>query len=460
MERKEQVERMCAMDDDLQRNEAFYQLFCEEHRLRGRVGRVEFLTTMKALAPYLTTPCRILDFGAGTGAYSIPLAQMGHQVTALEPAPRNRMLLEGAREQLDHPERLQIYPMSSKNLKEIKEGSFDLVLLLGPLYHLTRDVDQFEALMEARRLARDGASFFINFINHDMIPITETLSNPQWFLQPSFHRETLRLENRPFNFCTLDEARHIVSTAGLRIEKVVGVDGFSEVLATQIQVMDEEAYETYLAWHDSRCERPELLGASNHLLFVATQTESVAIRYAKDPLIQRLIQEGMSARQPFLGFLPTECLQGKRLTLRLDRTVPGNPEKKWLPAYHFSILKEAAAVGTIDLRIGFTPALLYCGHIGYSVDEAYRGHSYAVEACHLLRDLASAHGLRHLYITNAFTNQASRRVCEKLGAEFMGTVLLPEDIIQNNGIGPLQNIYRWSLEEATSEENSPRSEKE
>ena len=57
--------------------ETYYNTFSEEERLLSQHGQVEYLTTMKYIHEYLpeTNNARILEIGAGTGRYSIPLAQ-------------------------------------------------------------------------------------------------------------------------------------------------------------------------------------------------------------------------------------------------------------------------------------------------------------------------------------------------------------------------------------------------
>jgi len=48
-------------------------------------------------------PCRILEVGAGTGALSLPLARLGHRVTALDISPRmlDRLRAKAAEERLE-----------------------------------------------------------------------------------------------------------------------------------------------------------------------------------------------------------------------------------------------------------------------------------------------------------------------------------------------------------------------
>lgn len=130
---------------------------------------------------------------------------------------------------------------------------------------------------------------------------------------------------------------------------------------------------------------------------------------------------------------------------------PAEPEKQYVPAYHFEIRRSASQsnpgerVGQICLRIGYTNGLYYGGQIGYSVDEAHRGNGYAGRACKLLAPVIKAHGMQAVLITNNHTNRASQRVCEKLGAKLLRVARLPEwsDLYQAGQ--RFENIYIWEV---------------
>ena len=129
-----------------------------------------------------------------------------------------------------------------------------------------------------------------------------------------------------------------------------------------------------------------------------------------------------------MQFLNTEFLQDGEIKLVTDRLSEGNPERNWVPAYHFHICDlQGSIMGACDLRIGYTEGLYYGGHIGYCISEEYQGHHYAAKACKLLFSLARMHGMSYLYITCNPDNLASRKTCEYLQGEFLGVVELPED---------------------------------
>ena len=147
----------------------------------------------------------------------------------------------------------------------------------------------------------------------------------------------------------------------------------------------------------------------------------------------------------FNGFIDVAALNDGEIFLVCVEKQPANPEKKHVPGYNFAICKDGEKIGEIRLRIGYTDGLYYSGQIGYGVDEAHRGKGYVVRACKLVANIAKAHGMEKLLITTASTNDASKRVCEKLGAKLVKMVRLPEWTDSYKNGQRFQNIFEWSI---------------
>ena len=104
--------------------------------------------------------------------------------------------------------------------------------------------------------------------------------------------------------------------------------------------------------------------------------------------------------------------------------------------------------GSISLRIGSSNDLqMYLGNLGYNVYPAARGNHYAERACRLLMSLARRHGMREVWITCNPDNMASRKTCERLGAEYLETVSLPSDHILYQRGERTKCRYRLELDE-------------
>ena len=127
-------------------------------------------------------------------------------------------------------------------------------------------------------------------------------------------------------------------------------------------------------------------------------------------------------------FKDFDFLTDGEIDLRIEEKSPASDEKGYVPAYKYRITLHNSedSIGNIDIRIGYNENTYYGGHIGYGIDEAYRGKSYASKACRIIKQVAIAHGMDRLIITCNPDNWASRRTCEKAGLKLKEIADLPQ----------------------------------
>ena len=104
-------------------------------------------------------------------------------------------------------------------------------------------------------------------------------------------------------------------------------------------------------------------------------------------------------------------------------------------------------IGQISYRNGESRCIYYFGHIGYHIDEPYRGHHYARRACLLLRDEILLGGKQSAVITCDPDNGPSRQACIRLGCLFDGETDVPEDLQKKYDISARKCRYIWLLAE-------------
>ena len=104
------------------------------------------------------------------------------------------------------------------------------------------------------------------------------------------------------------------------------------------------------------------------------------------------------------------------------------PDIRWgtVPAYDFRIRIDNQIVGQVNLRVGLTDhIMLYAGNLGYKVDPPYRGRQLAARAINLLVPVARHHQMSELWICCNPENWASRKTCERVGAELVEIIEVP-----------------------------------
>ncbi len=130
----------------------------EDDRLRRGAGRVELLRTQELIRRHLPgAGLRILDVGGASGAHAEWLAADGHQVHVVDPVPLHVEQATELGQRAGAPFTAELG--DARRLHQPDE-SVDVVLLLGPLYHLVERADRLAALAEAGRVVCPGGLVF------------------------------------------------------------------------------------------------------------------------------------------------------------------------------------------------------------------------------------------------------------------------------------------------------------
>lgn len=101
-------------------------------------------------------------------------------------------------------------------------------------------------------------------------------------------------------------------------------------------------------------------------------------------------------------FMDPGELVDNELQLALDDFHLADETRGLVPHYRFRMLHRLTRtyMGNISLRLSSIPAIeLYAGHIGYGVEEIFRGHHYAARSVLLLLPHARKHGISPIWIT-------------------------------------------------------------
>ncbi len=259
-------EQLAKIENESERVNRTYDIFNEDARLNhSKAARVEFLTTVHYIEKYLKDGDKILDIGAGAGEYSLYFARKGYEVSALELADAN---IAAFKKKIMPEDRIDLVQGNALDLSHYGDKSFDIVLLFGPLYHLQSNEDKLKCIEEAKRVCKDSGKIFFAFISNDFVFLTEFGYDINYFSNGDYDKKTFKLNDFPFVFHTVGAARKLLTNGGVKIIHEVASDGASELLAARINEMGDEDYAQYLRYHFYICEKPELLGMTNHLLFV------------------------------------------------------------------------------------------------------------------------------------------------------------------------------------------------
>ena len=251
--------------------EQFYANYDEDGRLRSKHGMVEFLTTLRYINKYLQPGMRILEIGAATGRYSHELACRGYAVDAVELVQSNiDIFIKNTQE----GEKIRIRQGDARDLSFLADNTYDVTLLLGPMYHLFTREDQHIALSEAIRVTKPGGIVYVAYCGNEATMV-------QFVFQRGMIREeryrnlidpvTFKASSDPaelFELYRKEEIDALIVPFCVERLHYVGTDLATNYMREAVDTMEDEIFNLYLQYHFAICERPDLVGASHHILDV------------------------------------------------------------------------------------------------------------------------------------------------------------------------------------------------
>ena len=250
--------------------EEYYNAYDEEGRLLSRHGKVEYLTTMKYIEECLEGVSNpdIIEIGAGTGRYSVTLAKRGLRVTAVELVEHN---LEILRSKLDGTEPITVMPGNALDLSTFPDNSFDLTMLLGPMYHLYTKEEKLRALSEAVRVTKSRGFILVAYCMNEptVIQYVFGMNHLHEVMDLNMLTTDWHCISEPkdvFELVRTEDIAELNAAVPVKRIKLVATDGATNYKREYIDAMDDETFGKWIDYHFAICERQDLIGASHHTL--------------------------------------------------------------------------------------------------------------------------------------------------------------------------------------------------
>ena len=248
----------------------------EWDRLQKRFPYEKYITT-RMMDRYIRPGDAVLDIGGGPGQYSVHYAKQGHPVTLLDLSPENvRFAKQKARQ---YGVRITALQGNALDLSRFPDASFDVVFLMGPLYHLMEGESRKQALQEAARVLKPGGYLFSSFILmfggviYGLRDLQEMILSPRE--QPRFE---IAARGESFsgyaftfaNMTTVPDAKALLGAIpGLRTETVFGQES---ILSPYRYTLARSPRKVRQAWYDYAlryCEKEDWLTHTEHLMTVS-----------------------------------------------------------------------------------------------------------------------------------------------------------------------------------------------
>lgn len=253
-----------------------YENYKEENRLTtNNARRVEFITTVRIMDELFKEKSKILDCAAGTGIYAFYLADRGHQVTATDITPRHIELINNEKENRDYEMKTAVLDATDMSLFE--DESFDVVLNMGPFYHLITEEQRKSCLSEAIRVLKKGGLLLTAYIPRYFIFQHVSMSDSAYLdtalAEQLINTGALRHDDEKCfwtdtYYSTKQEMEEIYMKNGLEIVDHFAQDGLAPSFSEIVDEWDRQQFKIWCDYHYSVCREESILGASNHVMIV------------------------------------------------------------------------------------------------------------------------------------------------------------------------------------------------
>jgi len=248
----------------------FYSSINEDGRLcNSRHGELEYMTTMHYIHQYLKAGDSVLEVGAGTGRYSIALAHEGFNVKAVELVQSN---IEVMKRNIGYSKNIEALQGDALDLSRFEDSTFDLTLVLGPMYHLFDEKDQNRAIDEAIRVTKTNGVIFFAFLSIDALLYCNFLKGNfeaglKIYLDESY--STRHCVEQRFTGFEISDFEKLFADKNVEHITTAGVDSIIELAEQRNDFkMPDKDFKLFFKYHLKNCEKRELLGASSHLLYI------------------------------------------------------------------------------------------------------------------------------------------------------------------------------------------------
>ena len=255
----------------------YYDNGGEIDRLSQDPYRLECIRTQELISRHLTSrPLRVADVGGGAGFYAFWLAEMGHEVHLIDISPRNVSAAHRLNE--NRSSRLASIQIGDARKMSFKDSSVDMVLSLGPLYHLIEREERLRAIRESHRILKKGGLIFCATISRYASVLDgffrESVRDPEFVtimqddLKTGVHRNPTSKDYFTTSyFHTHDEIRQELHEGSFSSIRSYAVEGFGWLLLNMGDFLGDASLRELLLDALRRTESEQsLVGLSAHLL--------------------------------------------------------------------------------------------------------------------------------------------------------------------------------------------------
>ena len=240
----------------------------EEERSKKQSYFMEFYLTKKYLEKIIKKTSKVIELGCGTGYYAMHFADKCKQYIGLDIVPK-------------HIDELN-KKIKRKNIQNVtgvvgdstdvhfENNSFDVVLLLGPMYHLDKKSRE-KTLLEAKRICKPNGFVVWAYLNKVAVfsglvatyEFRETISKDivAHIVDKGQDKEGI------FFYSTPEEQFALAKKYKFEVLKHIGLDGVGSH-SKVVKSMNGRDFKLWAEFVEKTCELQSSIGANDHALII------------------------------------------------------------------------------------------------------------------------------------------------------------------------------------------------
>jgi S-adenosylmethionine-dependent methyltransferase len=237
---------------------------------------LEFEITKKILDLYISPNSKIADIGGGSGKYSFYLKQKNHTINLVDISSKNIELAKLKSNELGINLDNYIHG-NSCDLSFFDDNSFDVVLCMGPLYHIFQKADRDKTIHECLRILKPNGIIIFSFISKFSLPFMVFELFPERIKEYQKYFETVANTgemigklNNGFDAYLFypEEILEYLSNFNIKMKELSGAEGLFAQQEKKIKELTRDLQEEWITYSFNNRSNPSILGSNNHLLYI------------------------------------------------------------------------------------------------------------------------------------------------------------------------------------------------
>lgn len=271
-----------AVNSDIENVRQYYDLTVEDEWERLNKHKAEFEITKSYLDRFIRPGDTVLDVGGGPGRYSLYLAAKGCDVTLYDLSPANVAFALNKAESMG----LNITGIcgDARHADRHINKTFDHVLIMGPLYHLTSETDRATAVNACLNLLKDGGLMYASFISsfagviyylkHGVDVTTLPPEEIEYMYDAASGKDYSGMAFTKAYFANAENIVPFFDSFGLKKECFFGQEGIISPCEEQVNSLPEPAFKEWIEISKRACENPKFINYSEHFMYIGRKVSN------------------------------------------------------------------------------------------------------------------------------------------------------------------------------------------